>query len=149
MAKHTSVEARFWVKVEKTETCWLWMACTYSGYGVFWLNGHNVMANRWAFEQAGGVIGSGMHLDHLCRTRNCVNPKHLEPVTPGENVLRSPITITSQNLQKTHCVNGHEFTSENTYIRRSGGRECRACRPAAKARYRRALTERQARESFS
>lgn len=28
---------------------------------------------------------------------------------------------------QTHCVHGHEFTAENTYIARNGTRHCRAC----------------------
>lgn len=35
----------------------------------------------------------------------------------------------NQNAHKTHCVNGHEFTEANTYRRRGGGRDCRACWP--------------------
>ena len=33
----------------------------------------------------------------------------------------------NQNTDKTHCVRGHEFTKENTYLYR-GVRHCRACR---------------------
>lgn len=29
---------------------------------------------------------------------------------------------------KTHCKNGHELAGDNLYIRRTGGRSCRACR---------------------
>jgi hypothetical protein len=35
---------------------------------------------------------------------------------------------------KTHCVNGHEFTPENTYENPAGWRECRACRRAKSQR---------------
>jgi hypothetical protein len=45
--------------------------------------------------------------------------------------LRVLPSIVNRGLQrssfKTHCVNGHEFTSENTRIRAGGGRDCRAC----------------------
>lgn len=35
----------------------------------------------------------------------------------------------NHNGRKTHCVNGHEFNNENTYVRPKGkGRECRACK---------------------
>ncbi len=31
------------------------------------------------------------------------------------------------NPPKTHCIHGHEYTAENTYVRPSGSRECRTC----------------------
>lgn len=31
------------------------------------------------------------------------------------------------NANKTHCVNGHEFTPENTYAQTKGGRGCKEC----------------------
>lgn len=34
------------------------------------------------------------------------------------------------NAAKTHCKRGHEFTPENTRLRPSGGRTCRACHRA-------------------
>jgi Recombination endonuclease VII len=33
--------------------------------------------------------------------------------------------------KKTECKSGHPFTPENTYVRRNGTRQCRACRNAA------------------
>lgn len=42
---------------------------------------------------------------------------------------------THHNASKTHCVNGHEFTPENTYLRTKGGRDCRTCLRAQKAAY--------------
>lgn len=35
---------------------------------------------------------------------------------------------THRNTRKTHCVRGHEFTVENTYVRPKGSRMCRTCR---------------------
>lgn len=31
----------------------------------------------------------------------------------------------------THCVNGHEFTPENTYLSPNGRRGCKTCRAKA------------------
>lgn len=46
-------------------------------------------AHRLAYIRAKGPIPEGHHIDHLCRVTTCVNPDHLEAVTPGENVRRT------------------------------------------------------------
>lgn len=69
----------------------------------------------------------GKEIDHLCRNRKCLNPDHLEVVTPRVNNMRSN-SIAAINNRKTHCLNGHEFNEQNTYYRKdSGGRCCRIC----------------------
>ncbi|MFI0233133.1 HNH endonuclease signature motif containing protein [Streptomyces sp. NPDC017086] len=126
-----SVAQRFWPKVDKTDTCWLWTAHKGGGgYGRFKVEGRMVPAHRVAYELASGVIPDGFELDHLCRVRHCVNPAHLEPVTGRENTLRGQ-SPSAQHAIKTHCANGHPFNSSNTYLRPTGGRACRACRRAA------------------
>ena len=82
------ISARFWAKVDKTETCWLWTGGQSAGYGRFGFKGRpNLGAHRFAYELLVGPIPPGLDLDHLCRVRNCVNPDHLEPVTRRENLL--------------------------------------------------------------
>lgn len=34
---------------------------------------------------------------------------------------------THKNASKTHCMRGHEFTPENTYIKPGNNRQCRTC----------------------
>lgn len=69
------------------------------------------------------------------RFQLCVRPAHLEAVTQKVNTLRgtSPAAI---HAVKTHCIRGHEFTPENTYLRPSGGRQCIECRNFLARRYR-------------
>jgi len=38
--------------------------------------------------------------------------------------------------QKTHCIHGHEFTPENTYVAKNGDRHCKACKNETRARFR-------------
>lgn len=119
---------RFWTKVRQASTgCWEWTAGTTTrGYGIYQAGGCSQRAHRVAYEALMGPIPDGLVIDHLCRTRHCVRPDHLEPVTPKENVLRGT-GLTAQNRRKTHCPNGHPYDEANTRIRR-GRRECRACR---------------------
>jgi hypothetical protein len=119
-------------RVERDENgCWLWTrGCSSTGYGLAaqptplkkW-----VLVHRAVYELVVGPIPSGLHIDHLCRVRRCVNPEHLEPVTPRENNLRSnsPSAIV---VRTNRCKHGHELTPENVYLRPDGnGRQCRTC----------------------
>lgn len=111
------------VSPEPNTGCWLWMGgCSQNGYGAFKVNGRQETAHRIAYSLLRGEIPEGLQLDHLCRVRCCVNPDHLEPVTPKENIRRSPI----HSGAKTHCPQGHAYTAENTG-KHAGERFCRKC----------------------
>lgn len=116
-----TAESRFWSMVNKTDTCWVWTGGLSRGYGKFFGKG----AHRYAYEALVGPIPEGLQLDHLCRNPPCVNPAHLEPVTPRVNTLRG-VGPQALNARKTHCKRGHEFTAENTY-KNQGQRICRQC----------------------
>jgi hypothetical protein len=121
--------ARFWSYVTKSEGCWLWTGATTRGYG--YLRGNmttkNIYAHRLSYELHIGTIPDGLVLDHLCRNTLCVNPEHLEPVTNKENILRG-MTLIAQNKRKTHCLYGHQFSDDNTYVNKHGDRDCIICR---------------------
>lgn len=83
------IAIRFWAKVTKTDTCWLWTAVTLpNGYGLVTINKRKIYVHRWSYEATKGPIPDGLVIDHLCRVRNCVNPDHLEAVTNQVNILR-------------------------------------------------------------
>lgn len=72
--------------------CWLWRgALTGAGYGAIWIDGRTLPAHRIVFAEVRGPIPAGLFLDHLCRNKRCVNPSHLEPVSPATNTRRGNV----------------------------------------------------------
>lgn len=126
------IEERFFRKVIKTESCWNWCASKSNGYGQFYFNKKSLLAHRASLIISGTEIPSGMHVDHICRNRSCVNPAHLRIVTPEVNATENSLSESAINKAKTHCNNGHEFNDKNTYnqIKKNGKiqRSCRVCR---------------------
>lgn len=123
------VPERFWNKIlpEPNSGCWLWTGSVNSGYGNARLpGGRTGSVHRFMYLTLIGTPDDGLELDHLCRIRCCVNPDHLEPVTPRVNTLRSngPAAICAR---ETHCKYGHEFNASTTRITKEGFRTCKIC----------------------
>jgi hypothetical protein len=91
--KGFTIEQRFWPKVLKTPTCWLWVAATRNGYGV--LGGGRrgtplVYAHRLSYQMhSGSGIPSGKEICHTCDVRACVNPDHIYLGTRSDNMRDS------------------------------------------------------------
>lgn len=120
---------RFWAKVEKTESCWLWTAVHYpNSYGQFGFSrggvSRSVGAHRVAWALVNGEPPEGLVLDHVCRVRGCVNPDHLRLVTNRENILAG-ISPSAVNAAKVTCSNGHDLSTAR--ITTDGSRSCRDC----------------------
>jgi hypothetical protein len=137
--KRPSMQERFESKVLRSRPsgCWLWAGAHFqaTGYAIFNVPSPSdgrwrpATAHRVAYQLYVGPIPNGLHLDHLCRNRGCVNPAHLEPVTQQTNILRgyAPCAV---SVRANKCHRGHEFTAANTYVRNRNGRikrDCRAC----------------------
>ena len=135
-------EKRFWPNVEFDTNggCWLWSGTDdKKGYGIIsvpYCNSNSQRAHRFAYRKFRGAIPHGLVTDHLCRVPGCVNPWHMEIVTPRENTLRG-IGPTAINAQKTHCPSGHPYAGRNLMYRH-GQRRCRMCLNKQEARRQRA-----------
>jgi hypothetical protein len=91
--------------------CWPWTGTVISttGYGSIYWDGVTTSAHIAGWELATGLIAAGFWIDHACHNRDascpgreecphrrCQNPLHLEAVTPGTNLRRSPLTTAHQ-----------------------------------------------------
>jgi hypothetical protein len=117
--------------------CWHWTGSIDSrGYGVANLqDGKRDAAHRHVYKQVHGSIPGSLHLDHQCHNRDagcaggspclhrrCVNPWHVEPATPQENVRRGK-TEPALNLAKETCPKGHTYS----HVDQNGWRKCKTC----------------------
>jgi hypothetical protein len=119
-----------YVYPEPMTGCWLWIGGRdRDGYGKFSVKRRSVRAHRFSYEQFIGPIPEGLLPDHLCRTRSCVRPDHLELVTEQVNILRG-IGWAAQNARKAYCPEGHPYDVANTItfrMRDGFARRCRIC----------------------
>lgn len=126
--------------------CWLWTdGVTGEGYGTIrrqtaggW---HLFGAHRVSYTAFVGHIPEGLVIDHVCRVVQCVNPTHLEAVTPRENTRRGigPASAAIAALDSGYCINGHEIAKVGLHKngRRSNGPQvtCAQCGRDRVARY--------------
>lgn len=129
---------RFWrhIAFEPNSGCWLWIGLRQSqGYGMLATEERGPdggfihrYAHRLSYGWFVGPIPESLSLDHLCRTRSCVNPKHLEPVTLAVNMQRgeAPSAILWRANQ---CRRGHDLNNqESVWLRPVGSRVKRVCK---------------------
>lgn len=123
---------RLYSEPEPNSGCWLWSAAVGGTYGQLWWAGRVRYAHVLSYQAFRGAYADGLEIDHLCRNRVCVNPDHLEPVTPQVNRLRG-VGVSAINAKKTHCPRGHALAGTNLERSKAlrGLRICRLCRHVA------------------
>lgn len=128
--------------------CWEYTGkLKWGGYGLIRVGGKDRRAHRVVYEALIGPIPPDLVIDHLCFNKRCVNPMHMEVVTPGENTRRAWRAELAKAPRKrrdpatyyrppplTECQRGHPFDEENTIHRPNGRRACRACSKSRDAR---------------
>ena len=123
--------SEFWQNVvcQISTRCWVWTGkVDRDGYGNRRARGPGngvAKTHRIAYTWLVGPIPVGMTLDHLCRNPSCVNPEHLEVVTPAENSRRA--------RTKARCLRGHLLEGANV-IKTANGRRCKVCQDSYYAR---------------
>jgi len=114
--------------------CWLWTSVLARSYGILRvgsvLDGTRMLrqAHVLAYEHWVGLVPEGLVLDHLCKTKRCCNPVHLEPVTQAENIRRASVGKTSYQTLKTHCPQGHSYAEYGVTQKNSDGGTSRVCK---------------------
>lgn len=142
-ASPAQIEA-FWAKVDKSrgvDACWIWTGsrATSGRYGTFYADGVRYRAHRWIYAQTFGLQDQQNDVDHTCHNADenctswddcphhgCVNPAHLEEVPHEVNTLRGRSPL-ANHARKTHCPKGHAYSTENTWVEKTGSRHCREC----------------------
>jgi hypothetical protein len=134
MELNATAEQRFWAKVKKTRSHWLWTgAVGRDGYGNFWGGPRWLRAHRVSYFLEHGWIDESLPIDHICKTTLCVKPVHLRITSWRENTV-SANSMSGRYARRTLCKNGHPLTPTNYKPPR---RVCLVCRRSGRTRARR------------
>jgi hypothetical protein len=132
---------RFFDKVNKTNSCWLWTAGSRgkTGYGAFKINNKVVDAHRVSYTLYKGEIPNGMYVCHTCDNRKCVNPEHLFLGSAKENWQDGFDKGRIKLLGGINTKKLKKHPSRGAYLRGCRCVECKAINNMMVKRYRASL----------
>lgn len=110
----TDLHNRFWLKVSKTKSCWLWQAGKHVfGYGQISYKRRPYGAHRISWMLTNGTIPEGLCVLHHCDVPACVNPSHLYLGSPKDNSR-------DRDIRNRH---GKGYGFKKTYPKKLTGKE--------------------------
>lgn len=144
-SNRTAIANRFWVHASAHSIigCWIWKGKARGDYGRFTYKRRQAASHRISWILIHGLIPpwdpsvGSLCVRHECDTPMCINPLHLRLGTNLENMTDKKTrgrarnfgltTLIPHQSMKSHCPQGHSYTTENTYLL-GNKRSCRTCR---------------------
>jgi hypothetical protein len=125
LTKEMALES-FWKRVEKGADpywdCSEWIPTRNKGrHGSCRWEGRQQGAHRVSWQIHVGPIPDGHEVHHLCLNPCCVNPVHLQVLSPADHRRCHPPLI------RPECKRGHRYEEGSYRVGKAGERLCLAC----------------------